>query len=196
MSNRGNSSESDSTVPNPQGSDLTGWIEIGTIIAAQGLKGEVRVYPNSDFPARFEQPGQRWLLPLGAAQPQAVKLRQGRYLQHKGLYVVRFAEIVNRTQAEALKGARLVVPESDRPPLEADEFHILDLVGLEVCNQQTQAILGSVTGVVPAGNDLLEVKLKAPDQRTVLIPLVREIVPVIDLKNKRIEITPPPGLVD
>ncbi len=107
--------------------------------------------------------------------------------------MVQFAETVNRTQAEALKGYRLVVPESDRPPLEVGEFHILDLVGLEVFDQQTQAILGSVIGVVSAGNDLLEVK--TPHQGTVLIPLVKEIVPVIDLENKRIEITPPPGLL-
>lgn len=189
---RGNSSHSDSTAPNLQEPNLSEWVEIGTIIAAQGLKGEVRVYPDSDFPARFEQPGQRWLLSPGATEPQAVKLLRGRF--HKGLYVIQFAEVVDRTQAEALKGALLVVPESDRPPLEADEFHILDLVGLEVFNQH-QAI-GTVIGVMPAGNDLLEVKLKTPEQRTVLIPLVKEIVPVVDLKNKRIEITPPPGLVD
>jgi 16S rRNA processing protein RimM len=30
------------------------WLEIGTIVAPQGLKGELRVYPNSDFPERFE----------------------------------------------------------------------------------------------------------------------------------------------
>jgi 16S rRNA processing protein RimM len=194
---RSNSSHSDSIHPAPQEpKTLPGWVEIGIIVAAQGLKGEVRVYPDSDFPARFEQPGQRWLLPPGATEPQAVQLLQGRYLQPKRLYVVQFAEIVNRTQAEALKGYRLVVPESDRPPLEAGEFHILDLVGLEVFDQQTQAILGSVTGVVSAGNDLLEVKPKASCQEPILIPLVKEIVPVIDLENKRIEITPPPGLLE
>lgn len=198
MSNsRGNSSHSDSTHPNPKGPEVPlGWIEIGTIVAAQGLKGEIKVYPNSDFPARFEQPGQRWLLPSGASDLQAVELLQGRYLQHKGLYVVQFAGVVNRTQAEALKGYRFVVPESDRPPLEVGEFHVLDLVGLEVLNQQTQAVVGCVTGVIPAGNDLLEVKAKPPYQGTVLIPFVKEIVPVIDLKNKRIEITPPLGLLE
>ncbi|HEY9659223.1 MAG TPA: ribosome maturation factor RimM, partial [Allocoleopsis sp.] len=38
------------------------WLEIGKIVGVQGLKGEVRIYPNSDFPERFEQPGKRWLL--------------------------------------------------------------------------------------------------------------------------------------
>ena len=36
---------------NPQ--TVTDWIEVGRIVAPQGLKGEVRVYPSSDFPERF-----------------------------------------------------------------------------------------------------------------------------------------------
>lgn len=194
---RDNSNHLDSVHPALQGPDASPeWTEIGTIVGAQGLKGEVKVYPDSDFPARFEQPGQRWLLPPGASEPQAVELLRGRYLQNKGLYVVQFAEVVSRTQAETLRGYGLVVPASDRPPLEAGEFHVLDLVGLEVFNQQTQAVVGSVTGVLSAGNDLLEVKTKPPYQGTVLIPFVKEIVPVVDLKNKRVEITPPLGLLE
>ena len=32
-----------------------GWMEIGSIVGAQGIKGEVKVYPNSDFPERYER---------------------------------------------------------------------------------------------------------------------------------------------
>ena len=37
------------------------WLKVGTLVAAQGLKGELRVNPSSDFPERFTKPGQRWL---------------------------------------------------------------------------------------------------------------------------------------
>ena len=37
------------------------WLEVGTITSPQGLKGELRVYPDSDFPERFTKPGIRWL---------------------------------------------------------------------------------------------------------------------------------------
>ncbi|MGB3200994.1 MAG: ribosome maturation factor RimM, partial [Nodosilinea sp.] len=37
------------------------WVEIGRIVAPQGVKGEVRVYPSTDFPERFLEPGDRWL---------------------------------------------------------------------------------------------------------------------------------------
>jgi 16S rRNA processing protein RimM len=173
---------------------LTGWLELGTIVAAQGLKGEVRIYPESDFPERFELPGQRWLLHPGHTQPEPVELLQGRYLNNKGLYVVKFAGIDQREQAESLKNCRVLVPQSDRPTLAPDEFHLEDLVGLTVINQQTQTVIGIVIGVAIAGNDLLEVQLQDANQ-TVLIPLVKEIVPLVDLQQKRVEIVPLPGLL-
>ncbi len=49
-----------------------GWLEIGTILTPQGLDGKVRVYPNSDFPERFEEPGRRWLLRQGETEPQPI----------------------------------------------------------------------------------------------------------------------------
>ncbi len=204
--------------------DAQEWLEIGTIIAPQGLNGEVRVYPDSDFPERFEKPGQRWLLKPDDTEPLPVELLRGRYIPGKGLYVIELAGVEERSQAEALRGCRLLVPQSDRPVLEEDEYHVLDLIGLQVFNQLTQEVLGTVVDVIPAGNDLLEVKLNhsqatvpPPDEQpsaeavttgkkrksqsksppaTVLIPFVKAIVPVVDLHNGRVEITPPPGLLE
>jgi 16S rRNA processing protein RimM len=203
--------------------DANEWLEIGTIIAPQGLDGEVRVYPNSDFPERFEKSGQRWLQRLGETEPQPIELLGGRYIAPKNLYVVQLAGVENRNQAEELRGCRLLVPESDRPALGEDEYHVLDLIGLEVFNQLSGETLGVVVDVIPAGNDLLEVKLnqsadqpdkpsteavtkagkkrrksqpKSPKPAKVLIPFVKAIVPVVDLKNSRVEITPPLGLLE
>ncbi|HEY9699283.1 MAG TPA: ribosome maturation factor RimM [Trichocoleus sp.] len=175
------------------------WLEIGKIVSPQGLKGEVRVYPNSDFPQRFEEPGKRWLLRSGAKEPEVLELVSGRYLNGKGLYVVKFAGITNCDQAEQLRNALMLIPESDRPQLEEGEFHVRDLLDLIVVDQASQETIGVVVDVLSAGNDLLQVKLQAadPDQpETVLIPFVEAIVPVVDLQQRRIEITPPPGLLD
>lgn len=175
----------------------SGWLEVGKIVAPQGLKGEVRVYPDSDFPERFRQPGQRWLLRPGATEPEPIELLSGYYLGGKGLYVVKFAGIIDRDQSEALRDARLLVPESDRLPLADNEYHVLDLIGLEVFEQATQTLIGIVTDIIPAGNDLLEVKLAQPQKTpTVLIPFVKPIVPVVDLAQRRIEIAPPTGLIE
>ncbi len=200
------------------------WLEIGTIVAPQGLKGELRVYPNSDFPERFEEPGQRFLKRPSETEPQPVQLLSGRFVPGKGIYVVQLAGVENRNQAEELRDCVLLVPVSDRPSLGEDEYHVMDLIDLEVFNQLTGEALGIVVNVIPAGNDLLEVKLhKQPEPAaakpqaplptriskirkpkrqteikpaTVLIPFVKAIAPVVDLQNRRIEITPPAGLLE
>jgi 16S rRNA processing protein RimM len=173
------------------------WLEIGRIVGAQGLQGEVRVYPSSDFPQRFEQPGTRWIVEPGAAEPEPIELLSGRYLDNKGLYVIKLRGVTNRDRAEALRNSVLMVPAGDRLPLEEGEFHVGDLVGLQVYHQTTQALVGTVTEVLAAGNDLLEVELAETDPpRKALIPFVEAIVPVVDLEQNRIEILPPAGLLD
>ena len=172
-----------------------GWLQIGKIVAAQGLQGELRVYPDSDFPERFVVPGTRWLLRSQGEEPQSVELLHGRYIEGKGLYAIALAGITTRNQAEDLRGGLLLVPESDRPKLAEDEYHVLDLIGLEVFNQLTQEVIGKVVDVIAAGNDLLEVQLDN-SSKTKLIPFVKVIAPVVDLAKGRIEIIPPAGLLE
>ncbi|MEZ2318949.1 MAG: ribosome maturation factor RimM [Microcoleus sp.] len=211
---------------------MSEWIEIGTIVAAQGLYGEVRVYPDSDFPERFVEPGKRWLLFPNKTEPEAIEFLGGRYIPGKGLYAVEVAGVEDRDAAEALRGCKLFVQKGSRPYLEPDEFYVQDLFGMEVFNQLTGEMLGKVCDIIPAGNDLLEVELnqteaikaaesevaetvsvqvehkdsrrkkrKTPrvkplQTKKVLIPFVKEIVPIVDLEKGRIEIVPPSGLLD
>lgn len=205
-----NSPPSPSSSPSPT---PDGWLEIGKIVAPQGLSGEVRVYPQSDFPERFEVPGKRWLLRPGEAEPQPIKLVTGRYIDGKNLYVLKLAGVDNCDSAEELRGCKLLVPQSDRPELGEDEYHVIDLIGLPVFMQESGKLVGTVVDIIPAGNDLLDVELhqneegegeknnpnpksKTKNPKSVLIPFVKAIAPVVDLENRRIEITPPPGLLE
>ena len=199
---------------------MDGWLEIGKIVAPQGMKGELRVYPSTDFPERFEVAGVRWLLRPNATEPEEVELVKGRFLEGKNLYVIQLKGVKYRDEAEELRGCKLLVPESDRPPLGEDEYHLMDLVGLPVFMQDDGKLIGTVVDLINAGNDLLEVCLgeeeeetggqgdgetrrkgvkgntKIQDSKNVLIPFVKAIVPVVDLEANRIEITPPDGLLN
>jgi 16S rRNA processing protein RimM len=172
---------------------------VGKIVAAQGLRGELRVLPLSDFPERFTKAGTRWLQRRDDP-PRRVDLKGGRQLPGKELYVVRIDGIDSREAAEALVGEELMVLASDRPRLARGEFHLLDLVGLEVRVQDGEApgaSIGTVRDLIHAGNDLLEVTLNAEHgDRVILIPFVTAIVPTVELEEGWIGITPPPGLLD
>ena len=200
------------------------WLEIGTIVSPQGLRGELRVYPNSDFPERFLEPGIRWLQNPHTGEIESIELLGGRYISGKNLYVIVIEGIENRSQAEELRDYKILVNKSDRPILEKDEYHVADLIDLEVYHQQTGENIGVVIDIFTAGNDLLEVKLhqqpvvetkpvrdlsqisrkskrkkqKTPKNKpaTIFIPFVKEIVTVVDIPNNKIEITPPDGLLE
>jgi 16S rRNA processing protein RimM len=172
-------------------------MEIGSIVGAQGLKGEVRVYPNSDFPERFQEKGERWMWGRGDVEPRSIQLQRGYLLMGKGLYVVKLAGIDDRTQAENLQGMMLVIPNTDRPPMAVGEYHVQDLLDVSVFHQQTGEQLGVVVDVFTTAHDILVVQSQSGEQsQEILIPFVEEIVPVVDLLARRIEVSPPPGLLE
>jgi len=177
------------------------WLEIGVIVAPYSVRGEVKVLSSSDFPQRFQTPGRRWLQSDAQTPPWPLTLKRGRPLPGKNIFIVQFQEIGDRQQAEALVAHRLLIPQQDSqsglygcPLLAADEYHVLDLLDLEVYLQESGELLGRVTDVYEAGNDLLVVT-PITGGAPFLIPFVKAIVPEVNLKQKRLTLTPPPGLL-
>ena len=170
------------------------FLVVGQVVAAQGLKGEVRILPASDFPQRFTEPGTRWLRRRGQNE-QEVQLLSGRQLPGKELFVVRFEGINDRTAAERLVHQELLVAAEDIPELEEGEFHIVDLQGSNVYLLHEKNPIGIVVDLHHGGNDLLEIEIKKT-KKHVLIPFVTAIVPTVDINNKVIIIDPPKGLLD
>ena len=173
--------------------DQNSWLTVGKIVAPQGLKGELRLNPSSDFPERFTKPGTRWLQAKNET-PRKIDLLAGRQLPGKSIYVIRFLGIETRNSAQTLIGQSLLVPTTDRPQLTDGEFHLLDLLGLDAKLEANGESVGNVIGLTTAGNDLLKVKLLNGKQ--VLIPFVKEIVPEVRIKEGWLRIKPPPGLLD
>ncbi|GBE73900.1 16S rRNA processing protein RimM homolog [Microcystis aeruginosa NIES-87] len=184
------------------------WLEIGTIVAPQGLEGELRVLSVSDFPERFQKRGIRGIQGTQGGEIREITLLRGRGLPGKNVYVIKLEGVENREQAEALRGYKLWANKLEKPRLKADEYHVSELVNLEVYHHLTGEKIGVVVDILWAGNDILAVQLeanlasvkkKSPSSDSgaqALVPFVKEIVPLVDLKAARIEISPPPGLLE
>lgn len=179
--------------PTPNSSLADSWLPIGKVVGVQGLRGELRVNPASDFPERFTQPGPRWLQAKGSS-PKEMILTNGRQLPGKSLFVVRFKGVDNRDAAQTLVGQTLLVCSDDRPSLEEGEFHFLDLVGLEARLNNSSEMIGVVSDLISGGNDLLEITRN--DGHKLLIPFVEAIVPEVHLEEGWLLLTPPPGLLE
>ena len=169
------------------------WMSIGEIVAPQGLKGDIRIKPSSDFPERFTQPGKRWIQKTDEL-PTEIELKKGTLIPGKSIYVLSIEGVSNRSSAEEMIGWKLVIPVDSRPMLSKDEYHYFDLIGLEARRGPKKTLIGHVTDLIKGGNDLLEIELI--EGKKVLVPFVKEIVPEIEIKEKWLLIDPPPGLFE
>ena len=173
--------------------DKDKWMSIGEIVAPQGLKGDIRIKPSSDFPERFTKPGKRWIQKTNEL-PTEIKLIKGKLIPGKSIYVLSIEGVSNRSSAEQIIGWSLVIPIDSRPNLNSNEYHYFDLVGLEARLGPKKNVIGYVTDLIKGGNDLLEIELL--EGKKVLVPFVKAIVPDIAIKEKWLLIKPPPGLLE
>ena len=172
------------------------WLIVGLITSPQGINGELKVNSLSDFEERFTEPGKRWIQKENEI-PKEFELISGFKKPGKESFIIRLKEINNRNKAENLKGHKVLVKVNSIPQLKKDEFHLTQLVNLKVkilVEKQIETI-GKIINLENEKNNLLVIQLFKNDKK-VLIPFVKEIVPTVDVKNKFIIITPPPGLLE
>ena len=172
------------------------WLIVGLITSPQGINGKIKVKSLSDFEERFTKPGKRWIQ-KGNETPRELELTNGFKKPGKEAFIITFKGISNRNQAENLKGHKVLVKVDAIPKLSKEEFHLTELVNLKVKilkNNQLHMI-GKVINLENEKNNLLVIQLLRNNKK-VLIPFVREIVPVVDIKKKFIILTPPAGLLE
>lgn len=181
------------------------WVTVGIVSRPFGMRGELRVRVETDFPERFK-PGARlfwWIPPKPeqehsegeeslsdsvpvhppkkkpprTMQPQPCTIKSVRWQRDQ--LILQLEGIETRAQAEQLRGAWLLIPPEERMPLGEDEYYVDDLVGMEVFTETGERVgkLKQVRrGIV---YDYFEVGKH-------LIPAVAEYVLKVDLANKRI----------
>ena len=161
-------------------------IKVGKITGAFGIRGELKVYPYTDRPERFEE------LDSVFAGEEEYRIKNVRY--QKKLVLISLEEISDRTGAEKLKGRDLTIQREKLRELEDDEFFIFDLIGLEAVDENGIHI-GRVHDVIQnSAQDLYEIE--TDDGKMHLIPAVYEFIPEINLDSGIMVIKPIPGLLD
>ncbi|MFC7596880.1 ribosome maturation factor RimM [Terrabacter sp. GCM10028922] len=156
-----------------------------------GLRGEVTVQLHTDDPETRFAVGNVIATEAepGTGVPKALTIASTRV--HRGIWLITFEEIPDRTGAEGLRGTRLVLPES-APQVEEEAFYEEDLVGLEV-RDTTGERLGSVSGLeIGPAQDRLVITLT--DGVTAYVPFVKRIVPTV--ADDHVVVDAPPGLFD
>jgi len=167
---------------------MTVEVVVGVIGRPHGVRGEVAVEPRTDEPDRRFAPGQHV---RSEGSPRTFTVASMRW--HSGRLLVRFAGLDDRTAAEAVRGARLVVDvDPDERPEEPGEYYDRQLVGLAVRTAEGAAV-GEVLAVLhlPA-QDVLEIRT-ADGPR--LVPFVADLVPEVDLEGQVLIVADRAGLL-
>jgi len=172
------------------------WLVVGLITSCHGINGQVKVKSLSDFEERFLEPGIRWLQKENEP-PSKIELTSGFKQPGKEIFIVKIKGITTRNQAEFLKKFRILVKSNKLPKLKKGEFHLLELINLQVkvLENDELKVIGKVINLENEKNNLLVIKL-LKNQKKVLIPFVKEIVPLVDIKNNFLIINPPNGLLE
>jgi len=168
-------------------------VAVGTVLRAHGVRGEVLIAPDSENPARFGT-GSELFARTGQGS-RRLKIASGR--RHRGMQLVRFAEVLDRNGAEALRGAVLEVSQDDVPAAADGAFYYFQLVGCRVVDGAL-GDLGEVTDVVEDGGGvLLEVgDASSGARRPLLVPFVSDLLPEVNVAERLIRSELPEGLVE
>jgi 16S rRNA processing protein RimM len=164
-------------------------VEIGRVVKAHGLRGEVAVHLLSDVPDRLAPSTAVW---VGGRATTVATMRE-----HQGRPLVRFEHVHDRNGAELLRGLRVEAVPVD--PEELDTYLISELIGRRVVDAD-DVELGTVSQVIEmpavAGYDLLEVT--RGDGTTFLLPAADELVEAEEREDGLVLVVvdAPEGLLD
>jgi 16S rRNA processing protein RimM len=176
------------------------WVWLARILRPQGRKGEVFANILTDFPEKFTERKQLWLLSGTSGAGGGASVREVELLNHwlhKGGIVLHFAGIDSISAAETLKGLTVAIPRSARAPLADDEVYVGDLIGCTLIDvaPAEPLLVGEIEEVDRSAGPVALLVVNGASGE-VLVPFAKSYLRKIDLTAKRVEMALPEGLVE
>ena len=167
------------------------YFRIGVITTTHGLKGQVKVYPTTDDPLKFETLKTCYLKGTkGEMKP--LTITDCSYF--KGLVILSFEEIKTIEEAIPLRQKEIYCDRENAVPLEEGEYYLADIIGCEVFDEE-----GNKLGVM---EDYLETaaqdvyKIRRDNGKEFLVPAVDAFIKEVDVAGRRMVIHVIPGMMD
>ncbi len=163
---------------------------IGVIANTHGVRGEVKVFPTTDDPARFKKLTECFV----RTKQGDVTLKKKSCRFFKNMVILGFEGIDTLNDVEKYKGLDLFVTRDHAVPLKKGEYYIADLLGADVYDE-TDAHIGTLSDVIQTGaNDVYDVLLD--DGRKVLLPVIPDCILERNVEEKKIKVHIMKGLLD
>lgn len=163
-------------------------LQVGVITTTHGVRGEVKVFPTTDDPARFKQL-KHVILDTGNEKKE-LEIAGVKFF--KNLVILKFKGIDDLNEAEQYRKKGLFVTRDHAVELSENEYFIADLIGLSVFTEEGET-LGNIGDVLKTGaNDVYVVRMEG--QEDLLVPAIRDCIRRVDLKQGSMTVRLLPGL--
>lgn len=161
-------------------------IDVACVTNTHGLKGEIKVFPRTDYPEFFEEiPG------VYLADGTYFKITGVKY--HKNMVILKLRGINSIEEAEALRDNVLYVPKSTFDDLPEGTYLIADIIGLEVF--EGDICYGKITDCIATGsNDVYIVEKE--NEKPLLIPALKDVIEEVNIDQGYMKVKLPEGLLD
>lgn len=164
------------------------YFKIGQIVKVQGLKGDMRVYPLTDYKERFEELD--WVY-ISDDTKTKYEIEKVRYKGNVVILKIKGIDTIN--DAEKLIKKYLKIPRENARELEDDEYFISDLIGIKAYTVDGEYV-GVLNDVLQTGaNDVY--LIKNDENKEILIPAIKKFVPELSIKDKKMIIDPIEGMM-
>ena len=165
-------------------------LRVGVVTTTHGVRGEVKVFPTTDDPTRFEELDEV-ILDNGNVQ-QTLHITGVKYFKNQ--VILKFKGLDHLNDVEHFRQSELYIHREDAVPCEEDENYIADLLDMEVVTEEG-TVLGTLVQVYETGaNDVYVVKNK--NGAEYMIPAIKDCILDVDLEANRMTIHVIPGLLD
>ena len=166
------------------------FLQVGVITSTHGVRGEVKVFPTTDDPARFKKLKQV-ILDDGK---QKIDLEIASVKFFKNMVILKFKGIDNINDVEKYRRAQILVTRENAVPLAENEYFIADLIGLAAKSDEGED-LGIIEDVLQTGaNDVYVIR--TPQKEEILVPAIKECIINVNLEQNEMLIHLLPGLKD
>lgn len=163
------------------------YIKVGKVVNTHGVKGCVKCLPLTDDLERFDE------LKYVFTEKDNVKRKINDVWYRKGMVYIMLEGINDMDTAESFKDTFISIYEDQLRELPEDSYYIFDLEGMEVYSTDGE-YLGKINDIYQTGaNDVYEI---INNNKSFLIPAVKEIVKDVDIQSKKMVINVIEGLLE
>lgn len=169
-------------------------IVLGRVLGPHGVRGMVRVKVMGDGPANMTAVETVTLAEDERGSAARHYRIEGGGTGRVGEARLKLEGVGSREAAQALRGRWIIGEESQLERLPEGEFYWFQLIGCRVETEDGDAV-GTVKELwETGGHDVLVVRTEAG--RQLLLPTAKELLPVIDIENKRLVVASLDGLLE